>query len=129
MKKKKNMYINVSIRYKQNNESYIDILNNLKLDKKIQIIKPLFVAEYLTHSVLSDSIEYITTNQDENMLSTNKIDTNFPIVIIIKYKQTIDYIPLYSDVGFTFYITELNIEKIDKIFITDTIFYYYVEAS
>ena len=129
MKKKKNMYINVSMRYKQNNELYIDILTKLKLDKKIQIIKPLFVAEYLTHSVLSDSIEYITTNQDENMLYTNKIDTNFPLVIIIKYKQTIDYIPLYSDVGFTFYITELNIEKIDKIFITDTIFYYYVEAS
>jgi hypothetical protein len=117
------------MRYKQNNELYIDILTKLKLDKKIQIIKPLFVAEYLTHSVLSDSIEYITTNQDENMLYTNKIDTNFPLVIIIKYKQTIDYIPLYSDVGFTFYITELNIEKIDKIFITDTIFYYYVEAS
>ena len=129
MKKKKNIYINLSIIYKINNELYINIIKNLDTKKNINIKNPLFIDESLTNSVFSYASSFITVGEDKNMLMTNKVDTRYPIIIIIKYISICKYIPLFSDIGFTFNINELKIEKVNKIYITGDVFYYFIEAS
>lgn len=128
IKKTTEVYINVYILYKGNNELYNYVLNNLKIKKIIKIKKPIVVSLSLDGSIFADVRNFITVNENNNMLFTQKIDRTYPMMIIIKYKKSIEYIPLNPDYGFVFNITKIQITKVDKRYITNDVFYYYVEA-
>jgi hypothetical protein len=128
MKKTNIAYINVNVNYKQNNELYNNVVDNLQVNKTIKIKKPVVIEMSLSGSIFADTANFITNGKDKNMLATNKIDMTYPMMIIIKYKKPTKYIPLNSDYGFAFGITGIKLKKIERRNITNDIFYYFVEA-
>ena len=128
MKIAKNVYINVNIIYKENNELYNNIIDNLQVNKTIKIKKPIVIEKSLSGSIFADTSSFITNGNDKKIIATNKIDKTYPMMIIIKYKKNVKYIPLKSDNGFTFDITKLQLKKIEKRNITNDVFYYFIEA-
>lgn len=132
MKRSRNLYINVSIIYKQSNELYNEIYRNIqmnRINRVIRIKKPLIVEKSISYSVFSDAVNFMTNGMDRNMLATNRIDIDYPMMILIRYKNRIRYIPLNSDYGFVFEIKRLKINKVEKKHITNNVYYYLVSAS
>ena len=126
MKKIKNVYISGKYKF-FNNYNYKDLLNIYK-GKTIKFTKPLIFSKKLDSSIISESGMFICNDKNEKD-TTCKIDTSYPYLIIIKYKTLFSYIPTSKQEGFTFDITEMKINKIEKINLFDDIFYYYIEAN
>ena len=100
-----------------------------RINRVIHIKKPLIVEKSLSYFVFSDAGYFMTSGTEKNMLATNKIDIDYPMMILIKYKNNTRYIPLNSDYGFVFEIKRLKINKVEKKHITDSVYYYLVSAS
>ena len=47
----------------------------------------------------------------------------------IKYLKSFNYLPLNANSGFSFDILQIKIKKVNKIQITDDVFYYLIEGS
>lgn len=87
MKRSRNLYINVTIKYKQTNELYNEIYRNIRINRinhVIRIFNPLIVEKSISYSVFSNAENFMTNGMDLNMLATNKIDFDYPIMILIR---------------------------------------------
>lgn len=132
MKRTKNLYIVVNIRYKQSNQLFDDLYHMIKKNRingVIRIKKPMIVEKSLSYSVFADTCDFLTKGTDKNILATNRIDTDYPMMILIRYNKLARYLPLHSDYGMVFEIKRLKITKIEKKQITDSVSYYLVDAS
>jgi hypothetical protein len=132
MKKIKNFYMNGSILF-ENNYLYKFFMKEQNIiGKIIDIEKPIFFDRKLSSSLFSSIGAFIchTTGKQKNALDNYyKIDDSYPHGVIIKYEGNISYLPLNSDVGFTFSIKQIKIKKVEKIYITNDVYYYLVEAK
>jgi hypothetical protein len=124
------VYINVCLWYKheKHNSLYNNIINNLQVKKVIKIKNPIAIEMSLSGAIFADTSNIVTSGVDKRILATNKTDKSYTMMIIIKYKKNVQYIPLNSDYGFTFGVTEIKITKVEKKNITNDVFYYLVEA-
>ena len=117
--------------YKSNNYLYKELLNNNIEGKIIKIIMPILFDKKIASSILSESNTFICQTDGKNkdeLTNYYKIDNNFPHMILITYIGNISYIPMDSDIGLTFSIKQIKIKKINKIHITDKVFYYMIEG-
>jgi len=129
MKKTTKSYIIIGVHYRgRNNELYDMMTNEMKVNKIIKIKKPLLIEKSLSSSIFADTPVHIIKNNDTKILNSYTIDTNYPMMIIIKYRNEFEYIPLTSDYGVTFNIKQLKITNFEQKYITDDVYYYIVDA-
>jgi hypothetical protein len=67
--------------------------------------------------------------KDKKLKSIYFTDKSYPNLIIINYKPEVEYIPINFNRGLILTINNITFDKIDRVNITDEIYYYLIEAS
>jgi hypothetical protein len=72
---------------------------------------------------------FLGRGHHNNLKSIYFTDKSYPYLIIINYKPEVEYIPIDFNRGLTLDISRITIDKVEKMNITDEIYYYLIEAS
>lgn len=127
------IYINCSVKYFYGDNFLYKKLSNDNIEGKIiKINLPVIFNKKLSNSILSENTNFICYTEGTNVKEFSnyyKIDNNYPHIIIVEYNHKISYLPISYDEGITFDVKQIKIDKINKTYITDNIFYYLIETS
>lgn len=128
-------FISLKNKVKSKNECYINckqfiynpIFKSLLEDNIIKFKKPFYISFDINMINHHDS-NLICTDTDK-YLQNNIIDEEYPYLMYLKYNGNFEYFKISDNNYITFTIEKIKINKRNKIYITDTKYYYIIDCS